>query len=90
MTPRCPALGRTHSVAEARAAILLSRDIFDRFSFDLIYARPEQSPDAWQDELQSALDLTRGHLSAYQLTIEAGTPFFLAQARGRAGPARRR
>lgn len=76
------ALGRTHSVAEARAAILLSSDIFDRFSFDLIYARPEQSPDAWQDELQSALDLTRGHLSAYQLTIEAGTPFFLAQARG--------
>ncbi len=76
------ALGRTHSVGEARDAILMSRDMFHRFSFDLIYARPGQTPSAWQAELKSALDLTRGHLSAYQLTIEAGTPFFLAQARG--------
>lgn len=76
------ALGRTHSVAEARAAILMSRDLFDRFSFDLIYARPGQTPAAWRTELKSALSLTRGHLSAYQLTIESGTPFFLAQSRG--------
>ncbi|MBT3929700.1 MAG: coproporphyrinogen III oxidase [Rhodospirillaceae bacterium] len=76
------ALGRTHAVSEARAAIAAAADIFERFSFDLIYARPGQTPDAWMRELDGALALTRGHLSVYQLTIEAGTPFFLAQARG--------
>ncbi len=76
------ALGRTHAVSEARTAIATAADIFERFSFDLMYARPGQTPDAWMRELDSALALTRGHLSVYQLTIEAGTPFFLAQARG--------
>jgi putative oxygen-independent coproporphyrinogen III oxidase len=76
------ALGRTHSSAEARACIARARDLFARFSFDLIYARPGQSPESWKAELESAIALSRGHLSAYQLTIEPGTPFFLAQARG--------
>jgi putative oxygen-independent coproporphyrinogen III oxidase len=76
------ALGRTHAVSEGRTAIATAADIFERFSFDLIYARPGQTPDAWMRELDAALALTRGHLSVYQLTIEAGTPFFLAQARG--------
>ena len=76
------ALGRTHAVSEARAAIATAGDIFDRFSFDLMYARPGQTPDAWMRELDTALALVRGHISVYQLTIEAGTPFFLAQARG--------
>lgn len=76
------ALGRTHSAEEARAAIIMAQDVFERFSFDLIYARPGQTPDAWRSELNSAIELSRGHLSAYQLTIEPGTPFFLAQARG--------
>ena len=76
------ALGRTHSTAEARACIARAADLFDRFSFDLIYARPGQTPEAWKAELDTAISLTRGHLSAYQLTIEPGTPFFLAQACG--------
>lgn len=76
------ALGRTHSTAEARACIARAGDLFDRFSFDLIYARPGQTPEAWKAELDTAIGLSRGHLSAYQLTIEPGTPFFLAQARG--------
>lgn len=76
------ALGRTHSAAEARAAIAMARDLFGRFSFDLIYARPGQTAAAWESELEEAIALTRGHLSVYQLTIEPGTPFFLAQARG--------
>jgi len=76
------ALGRTHAVSEARTAIETAAEIFERFSFDLIYARPGQTPDAWLRELDAALALTRGHISVYQLTIEAGTPFFLAQARG--------
>lgn len=76
------ALGRTHSKAEAQACIALAHGLFERFSFDLIYARPGQTPDAWRAELTAAIAMSRGHLSAYQLTIEPGTPFFLAQARG--------
>jgi coproporphyrinogen III oxidase-like Fe-S oxidoreductase len=54
------ALGRTHSAAEARAAIVMARELFPRFSFDLIYARPGQSPASWKAELESALPLTTG------------------------------
>jgi putative oxygen-independent coproporphyrinogen III oxidase len=75
-------LGRTHSAAEAITAIELAANTFERYSFDLIYARPGQSVDQWQRELKQAIGLARGHISVYQLTIEQGTPFFLAQARG--------
>jgi len=76
------ALGRTHGTADARAAIGHAQARFPRMSFDLIYARPGQTPEAWEAELAEAIDLARGHLSAYQLTIEPGTPFYLAAARG--------
>jgi oxygen-independent coproporphyrinogen-3 oxidase len=74
-------LGRLHNVAEARRAIELARATFPRLSFDLIYARPGQTPAAWAAELKEALSLAADHLSLYQLTIEEGTPFFaLARA----------
>ena len=76
------ALGREHSVAEALAAIALAKEHFERVSFDLIYARPGQTMDAWAKELAQALDLAAGHLSLYQLTIEEGTAFANAYARG--------
>lgn len=69
-------LGRLHNVAEAKRAISLARAIFPRMSFDLIYARPHQTPADWADELREAIDLAADHLSLYQLTIEEGTPFF--------------
>ncbi len=69
------ALGRLHSVAEARRAIEIAARTFERFSFDLIYARPAQTPEAWRAELSEALAMMRDHLSLYQLTIEEGTPF---------------
>ena len=69
-------LGRLHNVAEAMTAIGLARDIFPRMSFDLIYARPNQTVDAWEKELQQAISYTVDHLSLYQLTIEEGTPFY--------------
>jgi oxygen-independent coproporphyrinogen-3 oxidase len=75
-------LGRTHSAAEAITAIETAADTFERYSFDLIYARPGQPARMWQRELEQAIALARGHLSVYQLVIERGTPFFLAQARG--------
>jgi putative oxygen-independent coproporphyrinogen III oxidase len=75
-------LGRGHSVDEALAAVELSRASFPRFSFDLIYARPGQDAAQWNAELQRALALAGDHLSLYQLTIEPGTAFHTAHARG--------
>ncbi|PTL86886.1 MAG: coproporphyrinogen III oxidase [Candidatus Liberibacter europaeus] len=69
-------LGRTHSVSESVDAINLARDIFPRMSFDLIYARPGQSIEQWEVELQKALSYKVDHLSLYQLTIEKGTLFY--------------
>ena len=69
-------LGRLHSAQEALDAVAVARSIFDRYSFDLIYARPRQSLDAWEAELKRAIAETAEHLSLYQLTIEPDTPFF--------------
>ncbi|MFG1480244.1 radical SAM family heme chaperone HemW [Xanthobacter sp. V4C-4] len=68
-------LGRMHTVDEALAAVAIARAAFERVSFDLIYARPRQTPDAWARELRRALAEGCSHLSLYQLTIEPGTPF---------------
>ena len=68
-------LGRLHSVAEAKAAFDVARNAFDRVSFDLIYARQDQSLTAWATELREALSMAVDHLSLYQLTIEDGTAF---------------
>ncbi len=76
-------LGRLHSVAEAKAAIAVASSTFERFSFDLIYARPGQTAEAWQAELEEALAMAGGHLSLYQLTIEDGTPFAALYAAGK-------
>ncbi|MDP9195745.1 MAG: radical SAM family heme chaperone HemW [Pseudomonadota bacterium] len=75
-------LGRQHSAAEAEGAIALAAQHFDRFSFDLIYARPGQTVAAWTEELRRALEYAVGHLSVYQLTIEQGTKFHTLHARG--------
>lgn len=75
-------LERPHSVAEAQDAIAIASKTFERFSFDLIYGRPGQSVEEWHEELRDVLPLTRGHLSAYQLTIEPGTGFATRHARG--------
>ena len=77
------ALGREHNVKEAHGAIDLSRKYFARTSFDLIYARMGQSPEGWARELRQALTMATGHLSLYQLTIERGTAFYGARAKGR-------
>ncbi|MCH2393574.1 radical SAM family heme chaperone HemW [Oceanibaculum sp.] len=75
-------LGREHSAREALEAVDIAARLFDRFSFDLIYARPGQTVAAWEAELRQALSHAVGHISAYQLTIEEGTPFHLRHARG--------
>jgi oxygen-independent coproporphyrinogen-3 oxidase len=75
-------LGRRHDRGEAIAAVERARASFPRFSFDLIYARPRQTLEAWRRELDEALVLAGDHLSLYQLTIEPGTAFAAAAVRG--------
>ena len=77
------ALGRLHTAREALDAVAIARSVFDRYSFDLIYARPDQTPDMWAEELQRAISEAAEHLSLYQLTIEEGTPFYGLHAAGK-------
>ena len=73
--PDLKRLGRIHSVAEGRSAFEIARAHFDRVSFDLIYARQDQTLAEWRSELAEALSMATDHLSLYQLTIEPGTAF---------------
>lgn len=75
-------LGRQHSVEEAIVALKVARETFDRYSFDLIYARQNQTPQSWKAELEEALQYAGGHVSLYQLTVEEGTPFNKLLQRG--------
>ena len=77
------ALGRLHSAREALDAVAIARRAFDRYSFDLIYARPGQTPAMWANELKLAIAEAAEHLSLYQLTIEEDTPFFGLHAMGK-------
>ena len=77
------ALGRLHTASEAMAAVGVASAIFDRFSFDLIYARPGQTVARWKSELEDAVRRARGHLSLYQLTIEPDTMFERLRDAGR-------
>ena len=76
------ALGRLHTVDEAMKAVTLAQTIFPRASFDLIYARPGQTKEAWEAELDRAFGQGCSHYSLYQLTFEEGTPFYAALQRG--------
>lgn len=75
-------LGRSHTKAEAKEAIKLAAKYFDRYSFDIIYARPDQTLDAWRAELEEILTLMRDHISLYQLSVEPQTAFATLYARG--------
>ena len=76
-------LGRLHTAREALDAVAVARSVFERFSFDLIYARPGQTPAAWASELKRALAEAGEHLSLYQLTIEPDTPFYALHTAGK-------
>jgi putative oxygen-independent coproporphyrinogen III oxidase len=80
-------LGRAHDVAEGLAALAVARSVFDRVSFDLIYALPGRSESDWRRELEGALAFGTSHLSLYQLTIEPGTRFAALAAKGALVPA---
>src|SRR5215471_18579707 len=77
------ALGRMHTAQEALDAVAIARAAFERYSFDLIYARPGQTFRDWTAELQCAIAEAAEHLSLYQLTIEQDTPFAALHAAGK-------
>ena len=81
-------LGRNHTGAMASEAFDLARRVFDEVSMDLIYARPDQSLEAWAAELQVGLDHAPDHLSLYELGIEPGTSFYKQMEKGRLQPIR--
>lgn len=68
-------LGRRHSVKTALTRIEEAKSVFPRINMDLIYARPNQTAEQWESELQHALSLGLHHYSLYQLTIEENTVF---------------
>src|SRR6202045_4888893 len=77
------ALGRLRSAREALDAVAIARRSFERYSFDLIYAREHQTAQMWTEELTLAITEAAEPLSLYQLTIEEGTPFFALHAAGK-------
>ena len=75
-------LGRNHNSLEAIKTIEIASNIFNNFSFDLIYGRHLQKMDDWIKELDFALNLAKNHISLYQLTIEKGTPYYKKYLKG--------
>ena len=77
-------LGRAHRADEARATLAACREAdFDAISLDLIFAAPDQTLASFERDLGEAIGFQPEHVSTYELTIEAGTPFAKAAARGR-------
>jgi len=76
-------LGRAHRAEEARRTLVASRAAgFANLSLDLIYAAPDQTLSILESDLAEALAFAPEHMSAYELTIESGTPFATAAKRG--------
>ena len=75
-------LGRLHDATEGLKALETAQNVFERVSFDLIYALPGQTEEHWRQQLSRALGFGTGHLSLYQLTIEPGTRFATDVRRG--------
>ena len=79
-------LGRDHDADGARASVARAMRVFRSVSVDLIFARPGQQTDDWQNELEDVLAMGMPHLSLYELTIKEGTAFGLAVGRGQINP----
>ena len=79
-------LKRDHDAAQAHLALNMALETFDRVSIDLIYALPGQTPQGWTQSLAAAAARSGDHVSAYQLTLEPGTPFDRAARRGSLSP----
>jgi len=79
-------LGRTHTAADALAALEVIDRYFTNYSFDLIYALPQQKLDDWVKELEFAMQFAKHHISLYQLSIDEGTKFWELYKKGELRP----
>ncbi len=77
------AIGRRHSAAQAIDAALLIKKSGLRFNLDLIYGLPGQSLDSWRRNLDTAMAIDPGHLSAYLLSYEPGTRLWAMMEAGK-------
>jgi oxygen-independent coproporphyrinogen-3 oxidase len=76
-------LGREHNASQAEVSFQILRDAgFENISIDLMFGLPGQTPAQWQSTLQKTISLAPDHISAYCLTYEEDTDFFLRHARG--------
>jgi len=75
-------LGRQHSVDDAIKSLEIAANLFDRYSFDLIYAVEYQTLAEWKSELEVALSYSGGHVSLYQLSIDDSTKFHSLYKKG--------
>ena len=71
------ALGRIHDGKEARRAVELALKHFDNINLDLMYALPGQTLEEARADIRAAAAFGTPHLSAYHLTLEPNTAFFL-------------
>ncbi|HEX5176277.1 MAG TPA: radical SAM family heme chaperone HemW [Chthoniobacteraceae bacterium] len=76
-------LGRDHSAAQAEGTFHLLRKVgFENLNIDLMFGLPGQTLTQWESTLRRAVALEPDHISAYCLTYEEDTDFFLRHARG--------
>lgn len=75
-------LGRDHDGASARRAVSMAVESFSSVSADLIFGVAGEREGRLSNDLDILLDLGVAHISTYQLTIEPGTAFARAEARG--------
>ncbi|MFA4874500.1 MAG: radical SAM family heme chaperone HemW [bacterium] len=68
-------LGRIHTADDAMRAIAEAQDAgFDSVGMDLMYAMPGETMGELEEDVRTAMTFQPNHISAYQLTIEEGTP----------------
>ena len=80
-------MNRAHDAKQGLESIHRARQMgFDRLTIDLIYAVPGMDKEAWRENLQKAIDLGIGHISAYALTIEPRTALAHQVANGKVRP----
>ena len=72
--PTLRLIGRRHTAKEAIEAVSRCQQHgFHNISIDLIYGLPNETPEQWKEDLETAFSLDVQHISAYHLTYEQGT-----------------
>lgn len=70
-------LGRIHTWEAFRESFSYAREAgFQNINIDLMSALPGQTSETWRNTLESVLQLSPEHISAYSLILEEGTPFY--------------